>query len=183
MRINKKIFYIVGLLISGCFTSLKAQDTLSFPYAWQGIWKGGLEIYTAKGLSQSVPMELHILPTDSINRFTWTLIYGEDKEAGKRPYELVVLDAEKGIYAIDEKNSIQLEAYFLKDKFFSRFEVMGSLLLTTEQLVGEELIFEIIVGSMTPVSITGNEVINGDTIPPVQAFPLTVMQRAVLKKR
>ena len=60
---------------------------------------------------------------------------------------------------------------------------MGNLLLTTEQLVGDELIFEITVGSMPPVSITVNEVINGDTIPTVQAFSLTVMQRAVLRRK
>jgi len=178
-----KHFYILFLMLSFGLTALNAQDTLSFPYTWQGKWQGDLEIYTAKGLRQSVPMELHILPTDSINRFTWTIIYGEDKEAGKRPYELVILDAAQGLYAIDEKNSIQLEGYFIKDKFFSRFEVMGSLLLTTERLVGEELIFEIIVGKMTPVSVTGNEVINGDTIPPVQAFPLKVMQRAILRRQ
>lgn len=178
-----KRFYILFLLFICCLTTSTAQDALPFPHTWQGKWQGDLAIYTAKGLSQSVPMELHILPTDSTNRFTWTIIYGEDKEAGKRPYELVILDAEKGIYAIDEKNSIQLEGYFIKDKFFSRFEVMGSLLLTTEQLVGEELIFEIIVGSMTPVSVTGNEVINGDTIPPVKAFPLKVMQRAILRRQ
>ena len=160
-----------------------AQDTLSFPHTWQGIWQGDLEIYTAKGLSQSVPMELHILPTDSTNRFTWTIIYGADKEAGKRPYELVIIDETKGLYAIDEKNSIQLEGYFIKDKFFSRFEVMDNLLLTTEQLVDEKLIFEIIVGKMTPVSVTGNEVVNGDTIPPVQTFPLNVMQRAILSRQ
>ncbi len=179
---NMKRIYILFLLQILFICAVTAQDTLSFPYSWQGKWQGDLEIYTAKGLSQTVPMELHILPTDSTNRFTWSIIYGEDKVAGKRPYELVILDVEKGIYAIDEKNSIQLEGYFIKDKFFSRFEVMGNLLLTTEQLVGEELIFEIIVGKMTPVSVTGNEVVNGDTIPPVQAFPLKVMQRAILRR-
>ncbi len=175
-------FLIILGIITCCFTNLLAQDTFAFPHTWKGIWKGDLEIHTAKGLAQTVPMELHILPTDSINRFTWSIIYGEDKEAGKRPYELVILDAEKGIYAIDEKNSIQLEAYFIKDKFFSRFEVMGTLLLTSEQLVGEELIFEIIAGKIEPVSITGDEIVAGDTIPRVKAFPINVMQRAVLKR-
>ena len=115
-----------------------------------------------------------IVPIDLLG----LLFTEKTKKRGK-----VIVDATKGIYAIDEKNSIQLEGYFIKDKFFSRFEVMGSLLLTTEQLVDEELIFEIIVGSMTPVSVTGNEVINGDTIPPVQAFPVKVMQRAILRRQ
>lgn len=176
-----RLLIIISILIF-CFNNLLAQDTLAFPQAWEGIWKGDLEIHTAKGLAQTVPMELHILPTDSTHRFTWSIIYGEDKVAGKRPYELVVLDADKGIYAIDEKNSIQLEAYFIKDKFFSRFEVMGNLLMTSEQLIGDELIFEIIAGKMEPVSVTGNEVINGDTIPSVKAFPINVMQRAILRR-
>lgn len=177
-----RLLIILGI-ISFCFTNLFAQDTLAFPQDWEGIWQGDLEIHTAKGLAQTVPMELHVLPTDSTHRYTWSIIYGEDKEAGKRPYELVIIDAENGIYAIDEKNSIQLEAYFIKDKFFSRFEVMGTLLLTSEQLIGDELIFEIIAGKMEPVSVTGSEVVNGDTIPPVQAFPINVMQRAILRRQ
>lgn len=172
---------ILTLFLIG--TNLKAQDTLAFPQSWQGIWAGELEIFTAKGLAQAVPMELHILPTDSTHRYTWSIIYGADKVAGKRAYELVVLDAAKGLYAIDEKNSIQLEGYFIKDKFFSRFEVMGNLLLTTEQLVGEELIFEIISGKLDPISVTGDTVFEGDTIPPVKAFPIKVMQRAILSRQ
>ena len=174
------ILVFVSFLVGG---TLKAQDTTAFPESWEGIWAGELEIYTAKGLAQSVPMELHILPTDSTHRYTWAIIYGADKVAGKRAYELVVLDATKGLYAIDEKNSIQLEGYFIKDKFFSRFEVMGNLLLTTEQLIGEELIFEIISGKLDPISVTGDTVFEGDTIPSVKAFPIKVMQRATLSRK
>lgn len=175
-------FLVLFYAILFCCTNITAQDTLAFPQAWEGIWKGDLEIHTAKGLAQTVPMELHILPTDSMHRYTWSIIYGADKEAGKRPYELVILDAEKGLYAIDEKNTIQIEAYFIKDKLFSRFEVMGTLLLTSEQLVGETLIFEIIAGKMEPISVSGDEVVARDTIPRVQAFPINVLQRAILSR-
>ena len=146
--------------------NLMGQNVSDFPKSWQGIWQGDLAIYQGSGLVQQVEMELHILPIDSTDRYTWTLIYGDDKEAGKRPYELVTIDAEKGVYKIDEKNSIELEGYFFQDKFFSRFEVMGSLLLSTQQLVGETLVFEIIVGSIAPINVTGGEVVAGDTIPP-----------------
>ncbi|MEM6379312.1 MAG: hypothetical protein AAF705_13975 [Bacteroidota bacterium] len=175
---------VIFLFIIYCFFgSLSAQDSLAFPQSWQGIWKGDLAIYTSAGLAQEVPMQLHILPTDSVHRYTWSIIYGTDTIAGKRDYDLLIVDAEKGLYRVDEKNSIQLESYFIKDKLFSRFEVMDNLLLTTEQLVGDTLIFEIISGKLAPVSSTGNEVIEGDTIPPVETFPIRVMQRALLSRQ
>lgn len=173
---------IISFLVFCCYFGINAQVDTSFPSSWKGIWKGELKIYNAEGLAQSVPMELHILPTDSLHRYTWTIIYGADKVAGKRDYELVILDAANGKYAIDEKNSIQIEGYFFEDKFFSRFEVMGSMLLSSQRLLGNQLIFEIIAGKTEPESVTGNSIFEGDTIPPVKSFPIGVMQRAILER-
>jgi len=154
-----------------------------FPHAWQGEWSGTLEIINSMGKAQELPMELHILPVPDSGNFTWTLIYGEDREAGKRPYELVTLNAEKGLYAIDEKNSIQMEAYLLGGKFYQWFEVQGSLITTATWLEGEELIWELLSGSIEPVSITGAQEVDGEEIPPVKTFPVKIVQRARLKKQ
>ena len=165
-------------------TSVFGQnDTLGFPFSWQGEWAGTLDIFNARGKVQSLPMELHILPTDSSANLTWTLLYGEDKVAGRRAYELVIVDTAQHRYLIDEKNSIKMEGYYLAGKFYQWFEVQGSLLLTTTQLVGEELHWEIVVGKLEPASVTGGEVVDGEEIPPVQAFPVTGVQRAVLLRR
>ena len=157
-------------------------DSLTFPASWVGKWQGTLEIFNEKGKQQELPMQLHILPIDTANRYTWTIIYGEDATTGTRAYELVTVDAERGLYAIDEKNSIQMEAYLLGNKLFQRFEVMGSLLLTTNELRADgTLSWEIISGKLEPVSITGDEKVEGKDIPAVKAFPIGILQRAILR--
>ena len=182
-----KYIWKTGLLFLFFLPILPAQnigfqaDPLNFPASWQGEWAGELEIFNASGKVQSVPMELHILPIDTSENYTWTIIYGEDKATGKRPYELQTIDESKGLYVIDEKNTIALEAYLLNGKLYSRFEVMGSLLLSTQEKVGDQLLFEIISGSMEPASTTGGEKWNGEDIPEVNAFPIRVQQKAVLK--
>ena len=130
-------FLRVCLLIITLFTFMdysKAQNGSgleTFPNSWAGKWKGDLNIYNATGLAQSVPMELHILPVDSTDYFTWTIIYGPDRQAGLRPYLLKPVDQEKGVYSIDEQNTIVMENFLLGNKLYGRFEVMGNLLLST----------------------------------------------------
>lgn len=159
------------------------NDTLNFPFSWQGEWAGTLEIFNASGKVQELPMELHILSVDSSANLTWTLIYGEDKVAGRRAYELVIVDTVQHRYLIDEQNSIAMEGYYLAGKFYQWFEVQGSLLLTTTELVGEALHWEIVVGKMEPISVTGGQVVDGEEIPSVQAFPVTGVQRAMLRRQ
>ncbi|MFN7115858.1 MAG: hypothetical protein ACK4TA_03615 [Saprospiraceae bacterium] len=162
---------------------LSAQNkTNQFPKSWIGKWAGALEIYNAKGLVQSVPMQLRILPTDSINRYTQMIIYGEDTIAGKRDYELVVIDEQKGFYATDEKNTIVMESYMLGGKLYNLFEVMNNVLLATTEMVGENLVYEVISTGKQPVSTTGNQKFKGQDIPPVYAYPVNVRQVAVLKR-
>ena len=155
----------------------------SFPNSWVGDWSGQLEIFNATGKLQELPMELHIHLLDTVpNAYTFQIVYGEDKITGNRPYELITLDAAKGLYLMDEKNSIKMEAYYLNGKLVQWFEVEGTLLFTTTELVGEELLWEIVSGSSTPVSTTGNETVDGEEIPPVRTYPVGAMQRARLRR-
>jgi len=173
------------LLLASCS---KRTATLShfpkenFPQAWTGNWSGELKIYDSKGVKQKVPMALEIQPTAQKDVFTWALIYGEDKEKGRRSYELNIKDVEKGWYAIDEKNSIILDCYLFHNKLYSRFEVMGNLLLCTYEKQGNQIIFEVISGSQNAVSSTGNEKNNGEDIPEVNAYGISVSQKAILTK-
>ncbi len=153
-----------------------------FPASWAGEWAGKLEIFTATGKAQELPMELHILPLDSSGRYSFTIIYGEDKIAGVRPYELLSLDPAKGTWLLDEKNSIKMDAYLLGGKFFQWFEVEGSLLLTATELMGEELWWEIIFGSATPISITGGQKAGEEEISAVKTYPVKVLQRAKMRR-
>lgn len=153
-----------------------------FPEIWKGKWSGELKIFIGEGLKQSLPMELHILPIDSSEKWSWTIIYGEDKVAGKRDYQLIPKDPAKGIWQVDEQNSILLEAYLFDGKLFERFEVMDNLLTTTTELQGDKLVWEIISGSLSKTTATGNTIDGTDTIPEVKSYPIRVMQRAVLSR-
>lgn len=191
---NTKVRFLLRNLFTLCllfaFLPASGQDPLtvleeeeaSFPFGWVGIWKGTLDIYNANGHQQSLPMQLHLLPLDTAGQYSWTIIYGPDLESGWRSYALKTVDAAKGWYQIDERNSIAMEAYFLHDKLFSRFSVMDNMLLSTTELRDGHLVFEIISGSLTPASRTGGATVDGEEIPPVEAFPVVVLQRAVLTR-
>lgn len=174
----KAVFFLLFF-----FSSFLAVGQKTFPASWVGNWKGQLEIFTPTGKVQEIPMELNIQPLDTTPiTYTYEIVYGEDKVTGSRPYELIIVDAAKGLYQIDEKNSIKMEAYYLNGKFIQWFEVEGTLLFTTTELIGEELHWEIISGSATPVSTTGNQTLDGEEIPPVHTYPVGAMQRAKLKR-
>ena len=155
----------------------------NFPASWQGEWAGTLEIFTAAGKVQELPMELHILPADAPGKYSYAIVYGEDKTTGLRPYELVTLDDEKGFYLIDEKNSIRMEAYLLGGKLYQWFEVQGTLIFSTTELAGDELIWELVSGQANPASVPGGGDFEGEEIPPVKTFPVNVLQKAKLRKR
>jgi hypothetical protein len=155
----------------------------SFPTSWFGTWEGTLNIYNAKGLSQSIPMSLELGATDTLGFYKWHIIYGADRAKGLRPYFLKTIDASKGQYLNDEMNSIKMEAYLLGGKLFSTFSVEGNLLTSMQEKVGDTMFWEIVFGKEKEVSITGNQVVKGDTISAVKTMPVIISQRAVLKKK
>ncbi len=158
-------------------------DTLSFPESWVGIWTGELLINGPKGPLKNLPMELHILPLDTVDRFTWTIIYGEDKEAGARKYELQVVDRAKGLYVVDELNSIVLESYYRSNKLFSRYLVGEVMILITNEVKDDTMIFEVVAGGSEPVSITGDTTIDDEEIPEVKTYPIGATQQAILTRK
>lgn len=161
---------------------IHAQEKMTFPDSWIGVWKGDLLIHNAKGLAQTVPMEVTIRPIPGSTRYDWITVYNNDTLAGKRPYALLIKDAAAGHYAIDENNNIVLDAYLLGGKLFNSFEVEGQLLVCTYERMENNLIFEVIAGPTTAIATTGGGEAGGEKIPEVKSFKVGVMQRAVLKK-
>ena len=182
-HITMSIRNVLTCLILGFALHANAQNPATFPASWTGVWAGDLLIHNAKGLAQTVPMEVNIRPVPGSSRYDWITVYNRDTLAGKRPYTLLVRDAEAGHYAIDENNNIILDAYLLGGKLFNSFEVEGQLLVCTYEMQGENLVFEVIAGPTEPVAITGGGEAGAEKIPEVKSFKVTVMQRAVLKRR
>jgi len=185
---------LIGLiLISLLLFNCKTTDTITviqeekkaavFPEDWLGDWEGALKIYVDNKLKQTIAMGLSIEPIVGTDKHTYVIIYGEGEEASERNYELITVDKEKGLYKIDEKNDIVLEGYYLGGKFFQRFEVMGNLLFGTIEKQGDQLVWEIVSGKLDPVSTSGDTIILEEEIPPVNAYPIKVFQKAILSKK
>lgn len=158
-----------------------------FPEDWLGYWEGELSIYNEKGLSQTLPMALDNQATDTSGWYVWAIIYGEDTIKGRRNYYLKEIDASKGHYQTDERNSIFLDSYLLGNTLSSAFEVQGNYLTTTYTRTEEGLTFEIFMmrngegvmsGGLEADSLSGQE-----AIPPVESFPVAIRQVAYLKRR
>jgi hypothetical protein len=181
MKIAKPISLgLLFLIFCQPLAAQEALDSLGLPGEWIGKWAGTLEIYSLQGKQQEVPMELHILPRDSC--YTYTIIYGEDREAGKRDYLLKPVKPELGWYKIDEQNTIEMDAYLLNGKMYSRFDVMGSLLLSTAEVKEGVMTYEIISGKLEAIRTTGNQTFEGEDIPEVNSFPIQVRQVAYLRR-
>ena len=135
-----------------------------FPKSWAGKWSGTLEIFKGINKGFETLMELHILPHAEGDKYSWHVIYGEDKVEGLRPYDLVTIDAAQGLYKVDENNSIAIESYYFADKFVSLFEVQGSILFSSVEKRDGQLIWEIFAANLEPVSVTGDTIMGTDTI-------------------
>lgn len=170
------------------FSEEKKQTVSSataFPNTWVGNWEGTLDIFNGKGKVQSVAMrmEIHPIDTSAEGRFAFGLIYGS-KEQDWRPYELVPVAPDKGIWKVDEKNSIVMESFLYGPKLLCWFVVQNARVLCTYEKTDENtIVFEVISGPETPVSTTGNSKQGEEDIPEVKTYPCSVFQRAVLKKQ
>lgn len=160
---------------------IQTEDFPIFPDEYLGRWAGELIIYNAEGVAQEVPMQLHLEPVDD-STYTYTIIYGEDLEAGTRPYLLKEVDRTKGHWYVDEQNTILLDGYYLGGVFYEPFAVGNSALTAMLEKRGDQLLYGITAGPREPVRTTGDQVYSSDTIPAVDSYRLNVYQRAVLNR-
>ena len=182
---NHVISYKYALIIILMYfnsATLLCQSNVDFPNSWVGKWKGDMQIYAGPILTQTLPMQLHIMPTDSSNTFTYRIIYGQDTVAGDRPYLIKVIDAKKGRYLIDEQNSIKIEAFLLGNQLTSCFEVQGNMIFDILEKRGDTLYWRLISGGMKTISTTGNTTYNNEVIPAVNTYPMRILQSAELKR-
>ena len=175
----KRIPILVLLFLSTLSGAAFAQNTANnFPKLWLGKWKGMLDWYQGPVKRQSVEMELHILPTDSTDQYSWRLIYGKQQK-DNRPYILKPYDKSKGHWLIDELNTIVLDQFLVGDRFCGSFTVEGNTILNTYTLSGDSLIVEFFNAQEKAIAVTGGR---DSTIPKVKTYGIRSFQRAVLKR-
>ena len=106
------------------FTVWAQKKKPVFPNDFLGVYKGTLVMNLPNDKVQEIPMEFHLLATDTSGRFTYTLVY----DGKPRNYTLVEKDASKGSYEIDENNGIILGCKFIHQTLYSYFQVGDNFL-------------------------------------------------------
>lgn len=179
MHLRPRLLISLILLLYCVRISAQTDSLPAFPADFQGKWGGQLEIFGPAGVLQTVPMELHILPVSDTS-YTYTIIYGEDKVAGKRDYLIVRGPDGPHHWICDEQNTILLDGYYLGNVYQSVFTVMGSYLISNLEHRGDHLLYAIHSGRETPIRTTGDTNYEGEDIPAVESFKVTGFQRAIL---
>ena len=170
---------IVFSFLALAFVSFKAISQGSFPASWQGKYKGELQIYGVDSVAMQVAMQLNInKKTDSI--YQWKITYNLNGKEDIRDYDLKLVNTKKGIYKIDEKNTIVLDAYLKGTIFISFFKVMDSFIVATYAKKEDSIIFEIISVDGKNITSTGDNYFEGETIPKVDSYLVNGRQKAVL---
>jgi hypothetical protein len=166
------------LLLFCAFIQIHVWAQTSFPASWAGTWEGDLHIYGTGKTYPDVRMRLIIKPIEGSDRWQWTILYLAEK-TDERAYELAVVDSASGHYFIDEKNSIELDAYLRGNSFISRFAVEKNLLDVIYTLEGDAIRFQVCPGSTKPVRKSGKK---AEGIKGVASFPVSSYQVAVLRR-
>lgn len=173
---------MLSLLVFFLFSNIiiaQEKSPINFPENYLGKYIGTLDIFSEKGKTE-YPMEFHLLATDSVGKYKYTLVYGDGENRQERPYTLIEKDKQKGNYVLDENNGITLDAKVNENKMYFLFEVMDSLLTTFITFEKDHLIFEIVVTNTKKKNVSGGQ---NDSIPKVSSYPIHVVQKARLIKQ
>ena len=166
------------ILVLALFGACAQAAELDAFDAWHGAWSGTVTSTSPGGRTLEFPMSLAIDPHENDKqRLSWTITYGEGERRDERPYELLAVDHDRGHYRIDEKNSIELDAYLTGDTLTSVFEVQDSRLAVCYTLVDETIEFSIVSYAAEPLATTG-----GDNAPEVRSFRVVNVQHARLER-
>jgi hypothetical protein len=150
-----------------------------FPESWKGNWKGELKWYkNGSAEPQKVNMELKIWPADSSNTWTWQIIYGKATE-DNRPYQLIRKDTAGVHWAIDERNGIVLDQYWIGQKFCGAFTVMGNTIVNNYWMEKGRFMLEFFSIGAKPLVTTGK---GTDDNPSVDSYRVGSYQKAILSK-
>jgi hypothetical protein len=174
-----KAFAAALLITLSCSPVILAQGEGVFPDDFFGIYTGELEISSKKG-HQTINMEFHLQPTDSIGRYEYKLVYILGGDRQERDYTLVEQNKATGEYIVDENNGIILDDKVVGNRMYALFEVNGSLLTTFITFASDHMVFEIVATNIEDKRITFPD---EDPATKVISYPVSTVQRAVLQKQ
>jgi len=179
MFLMKFLSFLIVFVCTIPFSLAQENSDITFPDTYFGTYIGDLEAHTDKGIN-NYPMEFHLLPTDTIGVYNYTIVYGKGEARQERKYTLKEIDKANGNYILDENNGIILDSKVIGNKMYFLFEVMDSFLTTFITFHKDYLVFEIVVSNIKSKKTSGG--MDEDT-PEVFSYPISVVQKAVLNKQ
>ena len=178
--ITFKTYFMKYLIVAFTLLFINLLNAQSFPTSWEGKWTGIVDIWSSGKKINAFPMSLEITPKDT--SWNYTLTYQPpDRPIDIRNYSLVILNDSLGHYAIDEHNNIILDAYTNANCFYAGFGVTESDLLMRICKKDNVLEYEITTVQSDPVRVSGDTVIESDTIPAINSYKVVNLMKAVLE--
>lgn len=175
--LRSKYCFILFSLFLPAAAGLLAQDRI--PEDYLGAWEGTLEIYNGPGKIREITMRLELGPQLAQDSFAYTLTYMPGNEAeDRRAYALVCKDRVRGLFHIDERNGIVLEARLFGTKMISSFAVQGTRIDFLYTFGQAEIAVEVISSAVDASALTGGD----EEIPDVANYMPLVYQKASLRK-
>ncbi len=155
--------------------SVNAQKKAEmFPDDFLGIYSGQLMIESPDQETVSIPMEFHLLETDSANHYEYKLIYNGQP----RNYTLIADDLATGKFRIDENNGIILPSQLTGHVLHSVFTVEKNLLSSRLAFYRDFVEFEILF------SDTSQKIRTGETTEyEIYGYPIINTQKAILSRK
>lgn len=171
-----KFLLIFIVIANAVFAQQKATP---FPANFAGNWKGKLQWMRSGKSTQEFIMQLRIQPTDSLQQYTWQIIYGDSANADNRPYILKPVDTTAGHWLIDEKNGIVLDSYVHGNSLHGAFTVNGNTIVDNYWIENDTLYVEFFSMQLSKKKTTG---LGTKESPAVDSYAINSYQKAVLTR-
>ena len=127
------------------FTPVTEDNShLPFPERCIGEWEGYMKIYVKGSVVDSIFTKFTCKKTDVENEFIWKTEYLSEKQPVIKDYKLIKDKNNKGVYKLNEGNEITLLLTEGENQIHSTFKVDEFVLNSTNQLLNDKLIFEIV---------------------------------------
>jgi len=163
------------------FLSLNLSPQETFPKSWEGNYKGELQIYGVDSVQMELTMKLNIAQkTGSV--YQWKITYDIKGKEDVRDYELIIVNQKKGIYIIDEKNTIEIDSYYKYGTFTNFFQVSNNMIILSFTKENEDLVFDLIAVDAKKITSSGNDTFKGEEIPEVISYLINGRQKSIKKK-
>lgn len=172
----KYLKMLLGMISIAWASSLCAQSPVGLSNC-EGIWTGDLEMVGRLGQVRKVPMRLDIIRSgDSV--WVWKTVYDENKVPIVKDYLMRLVNEREGKYMLDERDGILINVSLMGNKFYSLFDVEGTILSCTYQFTDSLLFYEIVSGPSKPEKTS--KLADGNK---VNSYEVKSLQRAVLRRK